>query len=150
MSIYRKWLRLSLRSAVLITTIACIWLGWQAHINIRQARALAQIRELGGNVQAYTVKSSLFARLINQDGSVNAGEVTDVAFLGAAIGDSDIDEVARCARMFPRLERITLTDTAVTREGEGALRAKLPNLQIKVITLIDGLSTPVIRYKRRR
>ena len=128
MPIYRKWMRLSLRWALLITTIICLWLGWQTHIDRRRARALAQIRELGGNVQADAVQASFFVRLVNKNGSLDAVRVSDVNFLGPIVSDSDIDDIARCASVLPNLESITLMETAVTPVGERKLRAKLPNL----------------------
>ncbi|MEM8945894.1 MAG: hypothetical protein AAGD11_12020 [Planctomycetota bacterium] len=63
--------------------------------------------------------------------------MTSVAFLGADFDDSDIVEFSRNALALPRLERVMMTDTMVTMDGERLLRAKLPYLEIEVINLID-------------
>jgi len=138
MAICRKWIRFSLRPALLITTIACLWLGRQAYVQKLQAVALSHIRELGGMIQSDSTQPSLFQSLLSHNSSITSRDVTSVAFLGPEFSDSDINEFARCASVLPRLERVMMTDTLVTMVGEQSLREKLPDLEINVINLIDS------------
>lgn len=136
MSVLGKWKRYSLRSALLIITIICFWLGWQTHLFREQARALVQIRELGGTVTTAAEKSSFFARLVDKNSSIDAASITHISFLGLAVGDSAIDDIARCTFVLPNLESIIFMETAITPDGERRLQAKLPSVQIQVITPI--------------
>jgi hypothetical protein len=47
----RRWLRVSLRTALLLMTLLAIWLGWIAQRAHRQAKAVRAIEKLGGVVQ---------------------------------------------------------------------------------------------------
>lgn len=134
---YRNGIRLSLRTALLIMTVVCLFLGHRAYVDKIQRDALHSIYDLGGKIQGDATQSSPFQSLIGNDRSMHAREVTSVAFLGADFDDSDIDEFSRCASMLPRLRQVMMTDTLVTMDGEWLLRSKLPNLEINVINLID-------------
>lgn len=46
----RRWLRLSLRTFVLVLTLGCLLLGWIANRAQQQRRAVQWITDLGGNV----------------------------------------------------------------------------------------------------
>ena len=138
MANYRKSVRISLRSALLITTIVCLWLGRQTHVRKLQANALSHIRELGGMIQNEATQPSFFHSLVKHKSSIDSRHVTSVAFLGPEFSDSDISEFARFALVLPRLERVMLTDTLITVFGEQDLRKRLPDLEISVVSLIDS------------
>lgn len=80
---------------------------------------------------------------VSRNNTVEARDVTSVAFLGAEFDDSDIGEFSRCALILPRLERVMMTDTMVTTDEKRLLRKKLPDLKIKVINLIDQQNSTV-------
>ena len=44
----RRWLQFSLRSALLLMTAACIWLGWRVARERRVKEAIAAIEAMGG------------------------------------------------------------------------------------------------------
>ena len=98
---------------------------------------------MGGQIQCDVTQSLVNQSLVSRDDTVQARDVTSVAFLGADFDDSDIGEFSRSALILPRLERVMMTDTMVTTDGERLLREKLPNLEIKVINLIDQQKSTV-------
>lgn len=61
------------------------------------------------------------------------GKRRGICFLGLAVGDSVIDNIARCTSVLPNLERITFMEPANTLGGERRLLAKLSSVQIQVI-----------------
>ncbi len=145
MAISRKWIRLSLRTLLLVTTVACFVLGHRAYVHQLQRDALQSILKLGGHIQGDAAQSSVMRFFVSRDHTIQARNVTSVAFLGPEFEDSDIGEFSRCALILPRLERVMMTDTMVTTDGERLLRNKLPNLEIKVINLIDQ-QKPTVTY----
>src|SRR5688572_22036394 len=46
----RRWIRFSLRTLLILLTLACLWLGWQAKRARDQRQAIATIRAAAGTV----------------------------------------------------------------------------------------------------
>jgi hypothetical protein len=46
----RRWLRYSLRSLLILTTVLCIWLGIKVNQARRQKEAVARLKELGAEI----------------------------------------------------------------------------------------------------
>ena len=66
-------------------------------------------------------------------------------FLGPAIGDETIDDIARAASKLSGLERMAFAATRISREGEQRLRTRLTNVEIKVFIPV---LTPSLRTRR--
>ena len=46
----RRWLQYSLRTFFVLLTVFCVWLGWLTHKANEQRKAVAWVREMGGQV----------------------------------------------------------------------------------------------------
>src|SRR5262249_51539192 len=46
----RRWLRYSLRTLLVLVTVFCVWLGWQANIVQKRKAAIAELEGAGGIV----------------------------------------------------------------------------------------------------
>lgn len=137
----RRWFRLSLRSALLLTTLACLGLGWYSYRDGQQTRALAEIRALGGNPLIEPGGGTWFSNLLSENLTPPSGRVLAITFLGPAVSDAEIGSVVGHVSVLPDLERITLMDTAITSAGEQRLRDALPHLEIQVIATASGVSS---------
>jgi hypothetical protein len=51
MATRRRWLQFSLRTAFVLLTVGCVWLGWKADQAHKQADAVRTIEALGGVVR---------------------------------------------------------------------------------------------------
>lgn len=67
---------------------------------------------------------------------VSHGQVIEVSFLGPRISDAEIETLLNSLWVFPNLERLSLVDTAVSREGEYRLRSKLQDIELQVIRTV--------------
>lgn len=138
----RTWFRLSLKTALLLVTIACIWLAWLSHTWKQQEIALSEIRSLGGNLITEPGTISWLVDLLPGSASPRQ-RVLSVTFLGPKVSDAEVKAVVEHVSVLPHLEDVKFVDTAITSNGEEFLRNELPELDVQVVrTAWQEPSTP--------
>jgi hypothetical protein len=128
---------------MLATVVLCVLLGWYSYIR-RQSLAVDRIRSLGGQLQMDGPQDSGIATVAPGQKPESLDDVVSILFLGGRVSNAELDEIVHLIWVFPNLQRITLVDTATTTEREERARARLPNIQLKVVKpVLDSISIPV-------
>lgn len=127
---------------VLITCLS-VWVAWETQHARRQARAIAGIEALGGQVRTSEARPTLFERTVGLLGSPSRGAVTEVHFLGPNVGDANLDDLALHAAELTGLEKLTFIETSVTDAGAERLRQRLPGVEVKLVMPL--LAPPLMR-----
>jgi hypothetical protein len=128
---------------MLATVVLCVLLGWYSYIR-RQSLAVARIQSLGGQLQMDGPQDSGIATVAPGQKPESLDDVVSILFLGGRVSNAELDEIVHLIWVFPNLQRITLVDTATTTEREERARARLPNIQLKVVKpVLDSISIPV-------
>jgi hypothetical protein len=155
----RWWLRFSLRTALLVVTLLCVWLAVESTRARRQKRAIATLQQLGGRI-------GFDYQLDRHHELTRKKQPAAPSWLRAAIGDdyfrrvvivnfdegSDpADDDLAILRDLPDLRELTLMNR--TRIADGSLRnlSALPRLEVLALngTKIDGSGLANIRYPQR-
>jgi len=122
--------RFRLRTALLGMTVVALCLGHQDYVWQQQAEALSQLQGMGGQVHDQLPHSPFWqSKLVPSDAAL-AGSVTEIGFMGSNVGDPEIDELVRCAKSLPSLERIDFAGTRLSFDGELVLKERLPHITI--------------------
>jgi hypothetical protein len=161
----RRFWQISLRSLLLLTTLAAIWLGYVTHKVREQRAAVALIKQLGGRVSddyqeatgsANTPGWPWLRRII---GDEYFQDVTKVMLEKTPVSDTDLQVICKLTRTkgiilwqgnisdaalaslerLPDLSVLDLRDTKVTSEGFGLFKAP-PSIETVVLsgTMVKG------------
>ena len=125
----RQWTRFSFRSLLLVVALAGVYFGFNARSLQREKEASADLRHLGGQLELSQNESTALTWLRG-----DIGRVKGVHYLGPNVGDENIETIVEAASKLPKLDNLTFMETRISGAGEHALKSKLPNLDIKVIT----------------
>jgi hypothetical protein len=128
----RRWLRYSLRSLLILTTVLCIWLGIKVNQARRQKAAVDTLRALGAQIayEHQRVPAGYFDSQVDLNVPVWARElcgddffqtVRSVAFVSRANADSTkfipyeiADDDLECLADLPHLERFYIDTAPIT------------------------------------
>lgn len=108
----RRFLRVSLRTLLVLLTIGCVWLGWKVNKAQKQRAAVAWVEEMGGEVGYEYIGDSYDppARAWLEDFiGVDFFLSVDTVFLY----NSSVSDLTPLAR-FPNLTYLAIIDTNVT------------------------------------
>lgn len=101
----RHWSQFSLRTFLLVTTLAGPWLAWEIRAYQLESHAADEIQAMGGTLSR----------------SIGFGapsyRVRTITLQGRHFGDSHVDRVASLGRKFTCLEGLALLNTSVTGKG---------------------------------
>ena len=125
----RRCSRFRVRSLFLVMALTCCYLAFTAHRVQQRQQASRELKELGGQADQSADEPSLGAWLQGK-----AFAVRRVHFLGPRVGDHSIEAIVAAASNLPELTSLSFTETRITRDGERALKAKLPDIKIEVMT----------------
>ncbi len=139
----RRWLQFSVRTALLLVAVLCVWLGYRVHVSRQRAEAIAHIEKLGGQIHYdYQVKwdaegSSYLVPKTPYPYPEWARPLTEVLFPprvwsvglhGIPLTDDDVEFITR----FDGLHTAILAGTGIT----DAELAKLSQLsEVETLTL---------------
>jgi hypothetical protein len=124
----RRWIRFTLRSFVLVIVLICLVFGLRASTIQRQQRALAHLKKLGAQLQLSEGSSSA-AWLLGA-----TSDVREVHFLGPRVGNENLKDIVHAASQLRGLNRMTFTETRISRRGEHQLRSRLEDVEVEVFT----------------
>jgi hypothetical protein len=113
----RRWPRYSLRAFLIVVTLACIWVGWEANRARRQGEAVREVEGLGGVVH--------FDYQLDETGAVRGdAEPSAPQWLRDALGEEQFRRVVIADLSYggPRLGENPVTDERL------ALIESLPDL----------------------
>lgn len=119
----RRWFQFRLKAVLVVTTLACVALGWLAYERDKvqkRADAIAAIEKLGGKVEYDDEQPFRPKWLRPLLGDKSAGEVVAVNFFNAKIVDGDLGNLTN----FSKLDWLVINHTQVTDSG----LAQLANL----------------------
>lgn len=148
-----RWLRFSLRGALIVITVACLALGWIVD-EVRDGRlAVATIHELGGRIrykrqpQTASAPSPMrWLRLVM--GEEYTGIVNDVSFANCKLSDADL----ACVGRLTSLDRLDLDYTVVGDAGIQHLTGlqKLTWLDVEDTQITDRALASIGKLKALR
>lgn len=133
--------QLSLRSFVLLVTVACILLGWyinEIRWRNQELEVKRDVARLGGRIRSGEMGIVFFA-------------VEDLSLAGTEVRDSDLEKLRKLRHPFridlsktgisdkgleylkemPSLRHLDLTQTLVSADGVSALQKRLPSCAIR-------------------
>jgi hypothetical protein len=108
-SVKRWWPQYSLRAFLVVVTLVCLWLGWEANRARRQKQAVDEVLRLGGVVR-------FDYQLDDKGGLVDDAQPSAPAWLREALGDEHFRKVVTLDLSYggPRLGENRITDERLT------------------------------------
>lgn len=107
----RRYFRVSLRGALVLVSVLCIWMGYVAYQYRKELRAGELIQQNGGRPAWKNVGPGWLTGLLGQD---PFSYVREVSFVGTSISDDDLAPLAR----LKRLEQLNIAQST-TFTGKG-------------------------------
>lgn len=131
-----RWTRFSIRSALIVVTLSCVFLGLRTNRIQRQKQATADLQKLGAQLQRTDGEASA-AWLLGPP-----SDVREVYFLGPAIGDETIEDIVQAASRLSGVERMVFAETRISQKGEQQLKSRLTDVEVEVFTPVLAPSLP--------
>jgi hypothetical protein len=122
----RRWFQYTLRTALLLATVFCVWLGWWANRAHQQRLAVQRIQSLSGGVDYErrpndTRVPKWLRSLLGDDFFVNVNQVSLAPHRENRQPDKpltpdELDQIVAAMQRLPRLKRLSIDHTGLRDE----------------------------------